>query len=115
MKYLRRCLLLALALMITLLPATANTTGSITGLLKDSQGTPVAGGKVTLVEKSTGKTIVITTNKKGSYTFLAVLPGTYTLHAEAPGFAAQDRLNVIVHVDSLLKVDLTLDPEKRSQ
>jgi hypothetical protein len=115
MKYVRRCLLLAVSLMIAFSPAIANTTGSIAGLLKGSAGTPVAGGKVTLVEKSTGKTKVITTNSKGSYTFLAVLPGTYTLHAEAPGFAPQDRPNVIVHVDSLLRIDLTLDAEKGPQ
>ena len=115
MKCLRRCLLLAIGLTIAFLPATANTTGSITGLLKDDKGAPVAGGKVTLVDKSTGKTRVIAANRKGSYTFLAVLPGTYTLHAEAPGFTSQDQPNVVVHVDSFLKLDLTLDAEKTPQ
>jgi len=110
-----RCLLLAIGLTIAFLPATANTTGSITGLLKDDKGAPVAGGKVTLVDKSTGKTRVIAANRKGSYTFLAVLPGTYTLHAEAPGFTSQDQPNVVVHVDSFLKLDLTLDAEKTPQ
>jgi hypothetical protein len=112
MKYLRRCLLLAIGLVIAFLPAIANTTGSITGLLKDDKGAPVAGAKVTLVEKSTGKTTVISANRKGSYTFLAVLPGMYKLHAEAPGFVPQDRPDVVVHVDSFLKIDLTLDSEK---
>jgi hypothetical protein len=115
MKYLRRCLLRAIGLTIAFLPATANTTGSITGLLKDDKGAPVAGGKVTLVDKSTGKTRVIAANRKGSYTFLAVLPGTYTLHAEAPGFTSQDQPSVVVHVDSFLKLDLTLDAEKTPQ
>ena len=115
MKYLRRCLLLVIGLLIAFLPATANTTGSITGLLKDDKGAPVAGGKITLVEKSTGKTRVITANRKGSWTFLAILPGTYTLHADAPGFTSQDQPNIVVHVDSVLKIDLTLAPETSPQ
>ena len=39
---------------IVLLPAIAGTTGSVTGLLKDDMGTPVKGGKVTLVDKARG-------------------------------------------------------------
>lgn len=111
-NYLRRRLLFAIAPVIALLPATADTTGRITGLLKDDKGAPVDGAKVTLVDKSTGKARVIMANRKGSYTFLAVLPGTYTLHAEAPGFTPQDQPNVVVHVDSSLKIDLTLEAEK---
>jgi hypothetical protein len=114
MKSLRLCLL-AIGLVIAFLPAAANTTGTITGVVKDDRGTPVGGGKVTLVDKSTGKTRVITANGRGSYTFLAILPGTYKLHVEAPGFAPQDRPDVVVHVDSSLKIDLTLDPEKSPQ
>jgi hypothetical protein len=87
MQYLRQLLLaqgvLAVAL-ITLLPATAATTRSVIGVLKDATGTPIAGGTVILVDKARGKSLTAASERKGSYGFRAVLPRTYQVYAEAP-------------------------------
>ena len=93
----------------------AGTTGSVTGILKDTSGMPVSGGKVTLVDLARGKSVVTTADRKGSWVFPVVLPGTYKLHAEAKGFAPQDHPPVAIHVDSMLKIDLTLEAEKAPQ
>jgi len=108
----KRVLSLMIALLV-LVPVIAGTTGSITGMLKDSGGMPVSGGKLTLVNKTMGMTFSATSDRKGAYGFLNVAPGTYTLHAEAMGFLPQDRAGLVVHVNSALRVDLTLEPEKR--
>jgi Carboxypeptidase regulatory-like domain len=101
--------------MVALLPVIAGTTGSITGVVKDGAGAPVAGGKLTLLNKTMGMSVMATTDRKGSYGFPIVAPGTYTLHAEAKGFAPQDRSGLVVHVNSALRIDLILEPEKAAQ
>jgi hypothetical protein len=60
-------LLLAIG-MLALLPAIAGTTGSVSGLVKDRMGMPVAGAKVTLVEIAKGTSIGSKTDRNGSYT-----------------------------------------------
>jgi hypothetical protein len=109
MKRAQFLLLFAIGLVI------AGTTGSVSGTLKDASGMPVAGGKVTLSNKTMGMSFMATTDRKGSYGFLTVSPGTYSLHAEAPGFAPQERNGLVVHVNSALRVDLTLESEKSPQ
>jgi hypothetical protein len=100
---------------IGLFPAIAGTTGSVSGFLKDNAGMPVTGAKVTLLDIAKGTSIASKTDRNGSYGFPLVFPGTYKLHAEARGFASQDRPSVVVHVDSLLRIDLMLKPEKDSR
>ncbi len=110
----RRFLLLA-SWALALLPAIAATTGSITGFIRDGAGMPVAGAKLTLVDASKGRSVGSKTDRNGSYVFPLVFPGTYRLRAEAKGFVPQDRPSVAVHVDSSLKIDLTLEAEKDSR
>jgi hypothetical protein len=110
MKYPRRLLLLAV---IALLPATPATTGSVLGVLKDPTGMAIAGGTVTLADKARGKSLTATSDRKGSYGFRAILPGTYQVHAEASGFAPQDSAAFAVHVDSVVRVDLVLQPASK--
>jgi hypothetical protein len=110
MKLLRQFLLLAMGV-LALFPAIAGTTGRITGFLKDNTGMPVVGGKLTLVDKVQGKSVIATTDRNGAYGFPVVLPGAYNIHAEASGFVPQDR-SAVIHVDSILRIDLVLEAEK---
>ncbi|HEY3827351.1 MAG TPA: carboxypeptidase-like regulatory domain-containing protein [Bryobacteraceae bacterium] len=92
-----------------LLPAFAGTTGSVEGILKDLAGIPVQGAKVTFTDLAKGKIVSATSNRKGSYEFPVIFPGSYKLHVEAKGFTPQDRSPVVIHVDSALRIDLTLE------
>lgn len=87
--------------------AFAGTTGRVNGFLKDGSGSGVAGGKVTLLDRSKGTSVATTTDKKGFWAFPIVAPGEYTVHADAAGFAPLEK-PVVVHVDSALKVELKL-------
>jgi hypothetical protein len=55
------------------------------------------------------------TDRNGSYGFPLVFPGTHKRHAEAKGFVPQDRPSIVLHVDSALRIDLTLEAEKDSK
>ena len=108
MKYLRPLILITLGLLL-LLPLIGGTTGRINGILKGPDGAPVGGARLTLVDKDKGTTVSVTSDRKGSYTFPIVSPGTYNLHVEATGFAPLDRSSIVVHVDSVMKLDLSLE------
>jgi hypothetical protein len=82
--------LLAIGAMIAssapLLAQTTISTGSIQGNVTDQSGAFVAGSKVTITEKSTGRVITATTTSSGAYASGALTPGEYTVRVEAPGF-----------------------------
>ena len=102
---------LALVFLICAL-ALAATTGRISGIVKDPSGAPVPGARLTVVGKATGLKISASTDKKGLYTFVTLLPGVYDLQVTARGFRPVDRSGIAVHVDSAIQVDLALEPEK---
>ncbi len=60
--------------------------GSITGVVKDSQQASILGAKVTLLNAEQGISREATTSADGSFTFTQVQPGTYRLSVETAGF-----------------------------
>ena len=68
------------------------TTGAIEGKVYDgSKGNaPVAFATVEATHLPTGRVEQTTTNAQGRYTFLLLAPGTYSLHAAAPGYREQE-------------------------
>lgn len=65
---------------------TTISTGSIQGTVTDPTGYTVAGAKVTITGKATGKVISTTTNSAGLYVSGALTPGDYIVRIEAQGF-----------------------------
>ena len=96
------------ALLISLSGAFAQeTTGGITGTVKDPSGAVVPGVKVVV----TGATLVgskeATTDHAGYYRFVNLPPGNMTITATAPGFATFKR-ELVLEVGHLPTVDITL-------
>ncbi len=83
------------------------STGQITGVVKDSNDAVVPNATVKIVNKNTGATRTATTNENGSYQFVLLLPGVYTVSANASGFAEQS-LEATVNVGRIVKVDFAL-------
>jgi hypothetical protein len=83
--------------------------GSITGLVKDSQGAAVPGATVTIVNKETNLTRDTTTNAEGVYNLTNVLPGPYDVKVSLPGFKEAVRTNVPVTISQISRVDMTLE------
>src|SRR5258706_12702002 len=82
--------------------------GSVLGTVTDPQGKAVAGAKVTVTSTTKGTTDETTTNESGNYTVTHLIPETYKIRIEAPGFKATDIPIVQVSADTGSHVDATL-------
>src|SRR5208283_3744489 len=78
----------ALVLVVLAWPATvgAQTTGTISGYVRDSSGAVVPQAKVTAAHVQHGTVYPTTTNNEGFYNYPALDPGDYTLTVEKEGF-----------------------------
>ena len=85
-------------------------TGTILGTIKDQTGAVIPHAKVTLTNEGTNFSIVTTSNGSGSYIFTPVQIGTYTVSAEAPGFAKALRTHLKLNIDEQLVANVTLRP-----
>ncbi len=75
-----------LALFASALMYSQTISGVITGSVVDASGSAIPGAKVTLKNDSTGILRISATDTAGNFVFTAVLPGSYTVTAEASGF-----------------------------
>src|SRR5438874_809258 len=80
--------LLPFTLLIVALPAKAQDyRGRVQGIVTDPSQAAVAHAKITLSNVNTGIESVKPTDTTGTYLFDFVIPGIYTVTAEAAGFA----------------------------
>jgi Carboxypeptidase regulatory-like domain/TonB dependent receptor len=89
--------------------------GRISGTVTDQSGGVISGATVTLIDKDRGVARVVTTDAAGEYNAPQLLPGTYTVRAEANGFKKLDRANVELGVGKEVRVDLTVQPGAQEQ
>jgi Carboxypeptidase regulatory-like domain len=110
MNYRRTVPAAALALLLVVLPAAAQSDrGTITGEVMDSSGAFIP--KVDLVLSNTGTGVVSRTqsNESGLYTFSNVPIGAYELRITAAGFKSLDRSGLTLNVAQTVRLDLTLE------
>jgi hypothetical protein len=89
--------------------------GRILGGVTDQSGGAVAGAKVEVIDVARGISHPLTTDAAGEYNASSLLPGTYTVRAEATGFKTIERQNVLVEVGQDVRVDLTVQPGEQTQ
>jgi len=89
--------------------------GRIVGTVIDQSGGVISGATVTLIDKDRGVARVLTTDDAGEYNAPQLLPGTYTVRAEANGFKKLERANVELGVGKEVRVDLTVQPGEQTQ
>ena len=82
--------------------------GTIAGRVVDSSGAVVAGAGIGVTNVATGASFHSRTNEAGNYTIPFLLPGTYTLTAELPGFKKTERPGIEVRINDVLNVEVTL-------
>ncbi len=83
--------------------------GAIRGAVSDQQGSAIAGAKVTLSDAATGTTRSALSNDSGGYDFSQLVPSTYTVVAEKPGFKKVERKNIALGTSEQLSIDLKLE------
>ena len=82
-------------------------TGSIQGTILDASGAVIPAAKVTIRNKDTGQSFQVTTSSSGAYTSGAIVPGNYSVRAEAQGFKTVEE-SVVVRVGETAGANLTL-------
>src|SRR5690349_18168199 len=98
-----------LALLTASLPVSGQTTGRISGFVKDPAGSSIPSVNVTArmtEQQSTSKAV---TNPEGFYDFVALPPGSYEIIFEAAGFRRHVRSGVDLTVNQNLRVDAALE------
>jgi hypothetical protein len=87
----------------------AETTGSISGVVRGTDGAGLGGVAVTVKGPflPAGRTVV--TDRQGAFSFLRLLPGSYELAAEVQGMGSVRR-EAVVALDKDTQVELTLAP-----
>src|SRR5258706_1117520 len=100
-----RLLIIALLLPIA---ALAQTSGSITGEVKDQSGAVAPNAAVTATNTATNVARSTVTNEAGVYSFPNLIPGTYQVKVTASGFETITKTNIELQVQQTARVDFNL-------
>ena len=84
-------------------------TAQLTGTVSDQSAAVAPGAKVTAVNVDTRVARSSVANQSGNYLITALLPGSYRVTAEAPGFKQAVRELVRLEVDQVARLDFTLE------
>ncbi|MBI1761181.1 MAG: TonB-dependent receptor [Acidobacteria bacterium] len=96
--------------------AQSQTTGRITGTVKDEKGALIAGAEVTASNKATGDARTTTTGGDGNYIVPLLPPGLYQVTIKAQGFkqAALDNVRVAITETTVINADLLVGGAQES-
>jgi len=104
----------ALALFSTgLFGQTSNA--SINGFVQDSSGAYIPGVTVKATNTQTGVSVTVITNESGTYNIPSLLPGTYRLTAELPGFRTAAVNDVQLGASAAARYNFTLEVGELTQ
>ena len=84
----------------------AAITGSISGLVTDPAGAPVANTAVTATDQLTGVQSKVITDSKGFYSFPALAVGIYTVQLSSTGYKEFVEKDVKIDANSAVRVDV---------
>lgn len=102
------CVLLMFALSFGAAGVLADVTGSILGEVHDQSGAVITGAKVTVTNVETNLIQEAVTGADGSYRFLVLPVGTYTLAVSANGFEQYKTTGIVLKVNDQLRFDVKL-------
>src|ERR1700678_2670883 len=102
------CLAVAILFLTPTLLNAQGANGRIVGRVADPSGAVLAGVKITLINEATGISRDALTNDSGDYTFIEVVPGTYTVQFELTGFKKNLQKSVIVDLNQVVTLNSTL-------
>ncbi|CAN5494696.1 hypothetical protein BH10ACI4_BH10ACI4_31730 [soil metagenome] len=74
------------------------SSATVSGVIHDAQDALVAKANLKLMNTMTGTESSSVTNNEGVFTIPGIMPGTYTLQVDSPGFATTQVQNIVLHV-----------------
>jgi len=106
---LRHVVVLFILCVIAMTSAFAQYRAVLRGVVTDPSGAVVPGAQVTLKNKETNVTKVVTTSDDGIYSIPALPPGPYSMSVERQGFKKKIFENINVTADQIQGVDIALE------
>lgn len=91
------------------------SSGTITGVVKDSSGAVIPGAKITILDVQQGLKFPAVTTAAGLYARRFLPVGRYTVSAVAPGFKESIKKGLVLSVGQTLGVNFTLQIGKVTQ
>ena len=91
--------------------ASAQGFGSIGGTIMDTSNAVLPGVAVSLssAQGTVGSNQQTTSDARGAYQFLRLVPGTYVVKAELQGFRPAEQRSIVVNADVTARADLKLE------
>jgi hypothetical protein len=105
---LRFCLLAAIAFSVHTVTAQSGSQGIVVVTVNDPSGGVVSAASLTLVSQRTNDTRVASTEQNGTYTFVNLSIGTYSLTISAQGYAKKIYDSVLVQASQTTSLTVTL-------
>lgn len=93
----------------------AQTSGAITGTVKDATGAVIPSSKVKATDLATGITHTATTNQSGSFNFPLLAVGDYSVAVSSKGFETQKQTGIRVSLNSSISLSFTLHVSSTAQ
>src|SRR6059036_2304787 len=102
-------------LVLSVLPAVAQTQAGISGVIHDPTGAVIPGVMVTVTNPATNFSRSAISNEAGVYNFPVLQPGKYRIKVELPGFRSITQNDVELQVQQSARIDFTLQVGEVSQ
>ena len=85
------------------------TLGTIRGVVTDPSGAVVPSVRIVVTNESTGITRAVQSDATGNYEVVNLIPGSYTVAAEAAGFKRFENKHIGLSIARLVRVDISLE------
>jgi len=101
--------------LVSVIPAVADTGGSVSGTVKDSSAGAIPNVAVTIRNVDTSVPQKVNTNADGYYVFPTLPVGRYEIEITSDGFKPYKRTGLVIDVNTKLQADVTLEVGERSE
>jgi hypothetical protein len=100
-----------LLLTLVLLPfaGAQDPRGSVTGRVSDPSGAAVANARVRAINEATQVAAGTNTNAASNFVIPFLVPGTYTVTAEAPGFKKFSRSGIQLRISDIAEINIVME------
>src|SRR5262245_16458566 len=100
---------IAAIIVISFHSSAQETRSTILGRVSDQTGAVIPGATVKAANTDTGVNSTATTNASGDFLLPFLIPGSYTLTAEAPGFKGWVRPQIQTRVNDRITIDVVME------
>jgi hypothetical protein len=110
MKKTKLFLAVVLVLVLGVMVQAQEQRGSLRGTVRESAGSGLPGATVTLSSPALMRPLSYVSTGTGSYNFLALPPGTFTLTCELPAFKTLVQENIVISVGKAVTLNIVMEP-----